>query len=187
MAVEFEVKAWVSDVDAVRARLDRMAMFVRHFEKHDRYFARADAEEDRQIRIRSDGETTICTLKNKSLRGAFERNTEVEFRTNDGDQLLDFVRALGFRESIEKHKLGGSWACGDIVVELSHVSGLGDFVECELVFSDHVTEDELRVAQARIEKVLDDLHISPTAYEPRPYTALLRAQSTTGVNAGPQA
>ncbi len=172
MAIEVELKAWVSDPDALRARLDRRYSFVREYVKEDVYFAGEESARDGRsdVRLRRDGDRSICTFKDKRIEKGVEFNEEHEFDVTDGDAFHELLRRLGCLERIRKTKIGRQYKAGDTIVELSELVGLGWFVEIERVLDD---ESESQAAELSVREVLSELDIPTTAIECRTYTEML--------------
>ena len=172
MAFEVELKAWVSEPDRLRERLDRRYSFVREYVKEDVYFARNTHGSDGRgdVRLRRDGTRSICTFKDKRIENGVEFNDEHEFDVSDGHAFRELLHRLGCRERIQKTKIGRQYAVGDTVVELSELVGLGWFVEIEHVLAD---DAESQTAERRVRAVLSELEIPVSAIESRTYTEML--------------
>jgi predicted adenylyl cyclase CyaB len=190
MATEVEMKAWVTDRETVRARLEQECSFEREFLKEDVYYlipggeaARSDdtPQHDRlRFRVRRDGEHAVCTYKDKSFRSGGEVNEEREFEVSDQAVFEQFLLRIGCEEYVRKTKRGVVYQCSEVHAELSHVSGLGDFLEVEQIVEPRSDEhegdarDRVAHAEASVRALMERLGVASGAIEPRPYTQLLR-------------
>ena len=181
MGVEVEIKAHVDDYEALTARLREFGTFQRQYVKEDYYFSRSPTPKGARFRLRRDDEAWICTAKQKKLVDGVEQNVEREFAVSDGAAFRHFAEDLGFSVVVEKRKHGSSWLVGGVVVEVSSVNDLGQFVELELVLPDDSSEDDLASARQRLHALLEQIGITRDRIETRPYTQMIYENvSSTG-------
>ena len=188
MAKEIEVKAWLDDPDAVRARLDADPGFERLGQsvRDDAYYAAAgaklatlDMDRDRMVRIRraeDDGRPgrAHLTAKVRRMRDGVEVNTELETAIEDPDAAVAILSYLGLGVLIRKTKRTTTYRLGEVTVELNHIDGLGAFLECERVLPDDATEADQRRAREAVQAVLERAGVLEDRIEPRRYIDLIR-------------
>ncbi len=200
MATEIEIKAWARDPQNVRRELDRLCTFERSYVKKDIYLhgptgkpaeswahwrpessstdlAGAPANA-RDFRLRIEGGTATCTFKDRALSGGIEINREEEFTVSDARLFLELAARLGCRVFSCKVKEGFRyWRAGEVplVAELSHIAGLGDFIEIECVVDDEEGRAGLgrEKTYAALREFLSLLGVDPKDIESTPYAKLL--------------
>jgi adenylate cyclase class 2 len=183
MAVEIELKAWVSNPEACKNVLSLLAGPPLSFEKADSYwFPRKMTDQNRDIpgirirRERSGGDEkpkTLITYKSKEVREGIEVNNEREFTVSDGAAFEAFLTCLGLEKDAEKNKRGWAWLYGDITAELCEVVPLGWFAELEILADDDRPET-VAAARKRLLALLGKIGIGEDKIESRYYTELLR-------------
>lgn len=204
MATEIEMKAWVRDPTAVREAIERLCSFERSYIKKDIYlhgptgrpeesWAHWSREKSsgppprpRDFRLRMEDGSATCTFKDRNLDRGLEVNREVEFTVSDGRLFLELAARLGCRVFSCKVKEGRRYTrAGDgdrerkLVAELSHIPGLGDFIEVEFVFdSDKPSAEDTEDTYAAIRTFLDRIGIEESDIESRPYAKLLDEQGS---------
>ena len=174
--IEIEMKAWVTEEAALRARLQDHCRFVRSFVKEDSYWHIPD-EHERRFRLRIDAGRTICTLKQKRLKSGLEINREIEFSISDATAFREFIAMLGYRAETSKHKAGEQYDCDGLTVELVRIDGLGLFLEVEQVLT-NPTEGECQVAEQAVRNFFARMQLPAEAIEPRRYVDMLAAASS---------
>ncbi|TVQ98116.1 MAG: class IV adenylate cyclase [Spirochaetaceae bacterium] len=187
--VEIELKAWVTDPDALRARLSQRCGSAVAYDKRDTYYRAPLASGAFEFRVRRTDEEAVFTRKEKHIEGGLEINREFEFTVSDADALADLVSRLGCTEFAQKRKRGQRFVVDGLTVELSDVAGLGWFVEIEALVAD---ASERPAVEARIRALVTDLEIPEALIEPVPYTTMIADPSTAcsrprGVGHGPTA
>lgn len=152
----------------------------------DRYFAhpaRDFAVTDEALRLRSVGDDVAITWKGPRLAGVMKTRREIELPlgavagSGPGgqpatlDRWTNLLEALGFRRVLEvaKQRRPGRlvWEGANVELALDAVTGLGDFLELELI----ATPDEVSAAQTRLESIARAIGCG--APEPRSYLELL--------------
>lgn len=184
---EVEVKFPVADMPALERKLVALAgRFRETVEQVDRYFAhpaRDFARTDEALRLRRVGHHVAITWKGPRLAGGTKTRREIELplgavagsglsgRPATLDRWTDLLEALGFRRVLEvaKRRCPGrlTWEGADVELALDAVTGLGDFLELELL----ATPEEVPAAQARLESLAHALGCGVP--EPRSYLEML--------------
>lgn len=172
MSIEVEIKAWVRDFKEIKSKLDSKYDYIGDYEKEDVYLKGIDSitDEEREIRLRREGGNSIVTYKDRSHQGKVEVNVEKEFLVDKPNEFLFTMEKLGFVPYIRKNKKGYKYKSGSIVIELSHVEKLGDFIEIEYIVS---RELEVDLAKEEIFKILDSLGIDRDEIEDKFYVQML--------------
>ena len=168
--VEIELKAWVTDPEALHARLSRLGGSGGAYDKKDTYYRAPHASGAFEFRIRQTGDQVVFTRKEKRIDRGLEINQEDEFAVSDAEQLADLVMRLGCTVFAQKRKRGHRFVVNGLTVELSEVAGLGWFVEIEALVADI---SERPTVEARIRALLAELEIPEQLIEPAPYTAMI--------------
>ncbi|MHC6203405.1 class IV adenylate cyclase [Breznakiellaceae bacterium SP9] len=189
MSTEIELKAWVADPDAVKARLSEIAEYVGYVHKEDQYWTDRFAN---GVRVRNEEaapangtktQSTIVTYKTKETRDGIEINDEHEFTVSNGGALEDLFLRIGLTPQFSKEKKGWTWKYNDtegaqpITAELLDVHSLGYFAELEIVLE---TADDASIQQsrARLFDLLDTIGISRDKIETKYYAELLALKSS---------
>lgn len=199
MAYEIEIKAWLTDPEALLRRLEGRTEKVKEYVKDDVYYrapvppplpgitdaaapAVARGGEPQEFRLRRQGGENTCTFKEKSIRRGVEVNRELEFTVSDPEAFHELVLRSGCSVFARKKKTGRVFSLAEADVEVSHVDGLGDFVEIEkIVEQDDAAHHD--AAEQAVRGLLEDLGIGEEAIEARPYTQML-AERGHGISAG---
>ncbi|WP_028973820.1 class IV adenylate cyclase [Spirochaeta cellobiosiphila] len=176
MHKEIERKAWVRDWNQTLELLNRNFNFVKEYHKKDQYFLMEGytRESKKKFRIRQDGNEYWVTYKFKSLLETLEVNDEIEFQISDVQSYQRMMEALGFKIFINKEKKGYRFQRDQWILELSHISDLGDFIEIECLLTDPSPE-QIKEADIQILSLFDQLKISHSDIETRYYNQMLLA------------
>jgi len=177
---EIELKAHVRDPGETERSILGFAEAQGEVLKRDVYWRRrAESGVDGTVKLRiRDGDgKTVVTYKRKELRGDIEVNDEREFEVSDRAALECLITDLGFSPYISKEKKTKSFAfVGDgeipVTIELSLVTGLGWFVEIEIL-AESPDDAETARAQKLLRATLARCGISESELEPRFYTEML--------------
>ncbi|MCX7025490.1 MAG: class IV adenylate cyclase [Spirochaetes bacterium] len=173
--IEVELKAWIDDPETVALRVASFANFVRSFEKADEYWHGSEWRLHRGqkgFRIRSDESRSIVTFKRKRTEAGIEINDEREFDVSDPAAFSEFALRIGCEPFYAKRKTGSAWDAQGVTIEITHVDGLGDFIEIErLVESDDSAL--IATAQGLIRTMLVRTGVPESSIEPRSYSELL--------------
>jgi adenylate cyclase class 2 len=200
MPLEIELKARLDDSTPVEQRLSKLGTYCRSYKKSDSYWfpTQAGAGEasipPSGLRVRresgtdADGtayESVLVTYKNKEITDGIEVNDEREFSVSAALPFEDLLTRLGLHRGISKEKQGKAWtippqAAGQsgavqppILAELSLVTGLGWFVEIEIIAEDDKAQT-VEESRKRLLTLLEKLEIPANRIEARPYTVMLR-------------
>lgn len=202
MSLEIELKAWVDDVDALRAVLEREAKFLYHYKKDDLYWFAKDKGSNRVnnlpfsgLRVRREARTfkdeklneeiILVTYKTKEKRQGIEVNTEEEFEVAGGISSFEgLIERLGLERGYTKQKRGSLYRAGKINAELSRVEKLGTFIELEILSGDDdsVCEESAHYVNSVHTELFDFLSrlgISKDKIETRYYSELLQQLAAT--------
>jgi adenylate cyclase class 2 len=186
MATEIELKAWVDDPEALKARIASLACFSASFDKEDAYWypcshCSAAPVPASGVRIRKETATDDTgsvthnigvTYKLKEVRDGIEVNDEREFSVSDGPVFEELLKRLGLQCGAIKHKHGWAWQYEGITVELVQIAKLGWFVELEIMADNDHLETVLS-ARTRLLTFLHYLDIGEDKIETRYYTEML--------------
>lgn len=130
-----------------------------------------------KVRIRDENGAITVTYKRKELQKDIEINDEREFSIDDRAAFEALIADLGFSpySSKEKKTKTFAWTAPDktaVSIELSLVTGLGWFVELEILANDP-DDDETARARAALRETLSKCGVPESAIESRYYTDML--------------
>ena len=201
MAIEIELKVHLDDYAPIKERLSLVGNYCRSYKKSDSYWLPARPANGiyangiyangipatgvrvrRESGIDADGaahESVLATYKTKEISGGIEVNHECEFTVSDAGLFEELLGRLGLQGSIRKEKEGWAWAIpsqaagqSPILAELSLVTGLGWFLEIEIMAADDCKQT-VEESRARLFALLEKLDIPAEWIETRPYTVML--------------
>lgn len=180
MSIEVEIKAWVDDFENTLNFLKKNYSFKTEYIKEDVYLDGIDSVSGtkKEVRLRRVGSESIVTFKERSHRDKVEVNIEKEFSVDDPENFLYIINQLGFREYITKNKTGYLFVENDINIELSHVKGLGDFIEIEYIVDKESLVDG---ATKEIYKILNNIKIEKTNIEDKYYVEMLKEKKVLDI------
>lgn len=184
---EVELKFRFEDSPAIERRLVGLgAHFGEPATQVDRYFAhpaRDFAQTDEALRLRSVGDEVAITWKGPRLAGGTKTRREIELplgaiapslpgmQPATLDRWTELLEALGFRRVLEvaKRRRPGrlAWEGADVELALDAVTGLGDFLELEVL----AAPEEVPAARARLESLAHAIGCGDP--EPRSYLEML--------------
>lgn len=183
MLLEIEQKFPIADPQGVRQSLaDLGTSFSAPIDQADVYFAhpsRNFKETDEALRIRRVGDENFVTYKGPKLDAATKTRREIELPLASGEQgfaqFAELLQVLGFRRVYEVHKqrLPGdlSWETRQVHVALDDVTGLGNYLELEIV----ADSAELEGAKDCLASLATRLHLSTS--ERRGYLDMLLSKT----------
>ncbi|MFO8042415.1 MAG: class IV adenylate cyclase [Alkalispirochaeta sp.] len=180
MAVEVELKAWVTNPDELRERLRQLGTPQRRYVKEDRYFGTGSTPEDARYRLRFDDNRWTCTFKKKEIHDGIEENHETEFDVSDADAFEYFLASLGLQCIITKRKEGESFRVDGVLAELSYVDHVGWFVELEVILSDETQPNAVADARAALMQLLQRLGLTADSLESRSYNRMIYEATSQG-------
>ena len=139
MAVEIEAKLKVETLNAVAEKLGSLgAEFVGGKLQRDYYFEDADgtmAKNDKCLRVRresdANGQKVVLTYKGPREDGKFKVRPEFEVNVDNDKTAVEFLNALGYRETLAFEKKRRVWNLDGCEVALDELALLGCFVEIE--------------------------------------------------------
>lgn len=179
MKYEVEQKFPVDNLQAVETRLGELGAGIADERVEvDCYYnhpARDFAQTDEALRIRRIGPLNRITYKGPKVDKVTKTRQELELPLAEGEKSaadwMKLLETLGFRTVSEVHKRRRKthvdWQGRSVEVSLDEVTGLGTFVELELV----VDEEELDAARGCIADLADELGLGQS--ERRSYLCLL--------------
>ncbi|GAA1979036.1 hypothetical protein GCM10009799_00230 [Nocardiopsis rhodophaea] len=182
MAIEAELKARVSDVDAVRKELRQRAVEEVAVYR-DTYYDWPGHEltgQGRELRVRvverDGGRRVLLTYKAPPVDEASESKPEYETQAESPEALDAILRGLGFEHlvSLVKHCANFTFTVGarECTATLVTVPELdGTFLEVETIVGD----DELQDGLATVRRVLGDLGIGDADLTTEQYTEAVMA------------
>jgi len=177
MGRNVEIKAKVSDLDAVRHRLDSLVAGGRTpdglpvdgptiLQQEDTFFRCDDGR--LKLRVFSEGSGELIFYRRADSAGPRESFYQIS-RTDDPVALLEVLRtSLGVAGAVRKWRT--LYLVGQTRVHLDDVEDLGPFLELEVVMRPEQSADEgRRIA----EKLMRDLGVSPDDLVKNAYIDLL--------------
>jgi adenylate cyclase class 2 len=201
MPLEIELKARLADCAPVEKRLSVLGTYCRSYKKSDSYWFPAQTAVGGMslplsgVRVRresgtdADGtahESVLVTWKNKEISDGIEVNDEREFMVSAASQeagasgFEELLERLGLYRGICKEKQGRAWTVPpdtagghSILAEVSLVTGLGWFLEIEII-ADDTGGAVVAESRKQLLALLRKLEIPAESIESRPYTAMLR-------------
>lgn len=183
--IEAEIKVRLSEKENLEARLSERG-FCRTDSsfQQDIYFDNAAGEMrrfDRALRIRTeqrDEGRPVCTLNCKGPRLDMETASreELELEISSAATGRDLLCALGFSPAGSVEKRRTNYVRGDVTCSLDTVTGLGCFLEAEILAKDHREYEE---ASGRLTSLLQELGIGREAVVTESYLSLLYKKQQT--------
>ncbi|MEM0501590.1 MAG: class IV adenylate cyclase [Ignisphaera sp.] len=165
MAIEYEAKVEVEDLDEIERRLRAIgAHIVDATEEEDIYIDLSPCidmvSRDIALRIRiyraatSDRGRYEVTYKGPRKTKDLKVRTEITVAIDDGHRLLEIFRELGFTKYITVYKRRKIYRYGVAKIFLDDVRDLGKFVEIEIENANSIEEFREMLA-----KILDTLNL----------------------------
>ena len=181
--LEVETKVRIKDVNSLRKKIKKIAIFKKKETRGDDYFAlrrkfRKHAYPKKAFRIRKKPDKFEVNFK-KWLTKFWDKDIVVkqEFEfvlkdKSDVDNLLALFSDLGFVQWMKKRKTSESYLYKKdkrVVIEINYVVHLGYFLEIEYLCQPH----EMTKAKKKIREVLKVLGISQKEIDNTGYTKML--------------
>jgi adenylate cyclase, class 2 len=185
MQLEIELKYPVDDLQRVRKLLEDLgATFELPIRQVDLYFrhpVRDFAQTDEALRLRQVGEENCITYKGPKIDAQTKTRREIELSLESGQKSVDSWREmldiLGFSRvrDVAKERIPGivMWEGGEVHLALDRVTGLGEFLELEIL----ADESELDSARKRLASLAKKLGLDRS--ERRGYLDLLLSNPET--------
>ena len=158
--IEVEIKIRTDHPEAVSQRLrEKGGNYMGSSYQEDTYLNaphRDYARTDEALRIRSTSAGAEITYKGPKLKGMEAKaREEMNVPIGDPDRFIRLFALLGFTATRHVEKIREEWTYRGTTISLDRVTGLGTFVEIEVV----VEENECTMALETIERVKKDLGI----------------------------
>lgn len=179
MTYEVEQKFRLADRTAVESRLQALGCQIEPaIEQVDSYFAhpaRDFGQTDEALRMRRTGSKNFVTYKGPRIDATTKTRREIDLALPAGrdyaKQFQALLEALGFRLVADVHKLRRKgwlpWQGAQIEISLDEVTGVGSFVELEVI----ADEAEVETAKQGVASLATQLGLSDA--ERRSYLELL--------------
>ena len=181
--LEIEIKARISDPEALKRALEKDFAFLGEKVKKDRYYCEEGKQEncqpetDKIARLRVNKESVCLTVKRKRVEEKVEINEEYEVNVDDFDNAESVLRALGFVPFIEKVKITQLFQDPEgPKLEFNEIKGLGFFLEIEDLLPEKSCSEDIARCKSALKARLESLGLSEQDMEARPYMTLLREQ-----------
>lgn len=181
MNKEIELKARVNEPEKTKKLLESLYGEAENILKDDIYYIYRNigTEHGQPVRLRSENNKNVVTLKQKSVANGVEINDELEFEVDNPENFLKYMQLTGAEQWLTKKKRGWKFDsdtdAGQAVIELCEVIGLGWFLEIEIVI-ESPEQDQIEKAMNTIHKILEAAEISSDKIEPRYYSEMLRSR-----------
>ncbi len=145
--IEIEIKA-KADHEAVWKILKQAgAAMEKTVNQSDSYYNAPDrdfGQTDEALRLRDQEGQVYLTYKGKKMDAGSKTRKEVEVEVADLKKMEEILLSLGFKKTLEVHKVREIYHLEGAEICLDHVEGLGDFVELEVLAIDSSEIDNRR-------------------------------------------
>ena len=178
--IEVEVKLPIEDAEALISKLIEMGFSdAGEIFESDTYFTHAHHDFwklDEALRIRrcehipSGEKTAVVTYKGAKMDQVSTTRPEYETGVEDPDTFQKILEAIDFSPVIPVKKLRHSYCKEDITVCVDKVSGLGAFMEVEILVEDAI---DRRQALGQIGSLLQELGYNMSDTTRRSYLGML--------------
>lgn len=153
---------------------------VRRFTQQDEYFNHPERDfriTDEALRIRREqhaGKAAYCSLTYKGPNTSHigQSRRELETRVKDEQKMRQILQALGFHSVAEVKKRRKEYKKEDLTVCLDELTGLGSFLEIEVVLPETETGSDSDT-ENRLREFLSELSFIRPAIEPLTYLELV--------------
>lgn len=141
--IEIELKLSLKNVESLKRRLDKIAIFLKEAFQRDTYFVPSHRNFVEQkpiyewLRIREvdkrDKKVSILSYKNFGKGKKYDTISCNEFETeiNDSEILKKIFKNLDIKELIIVNKKRRNYSYKNTIISVDSVEGLGDFIEVE--------------------------------------------------------
>ena len=187
LEVETKVRLKDSEVKALRSRIQELADFDKKGKKVDDYFAvQQKTYPKKAFRIRRMKDRFEVTFKRpfkKYYTNYIVVKREFEFTLDGKERVDDFVelfKDLGIKEWVQKVKKNETYKYRkdrSLSIEINKVKHLGYFMEIEYLCQ----QKDVRKAQKKIMKLLEELGINLDQVDNTGYTKMLWKKNKRGV------
>ena len=167
MARNIEIKARVSDLPALRRRVESMAdRGPTLIEQEDTFFHCPSGR--LKLRCFSDGEGELIFYQRPDADGPRESQYFISATPDSKSLTTVLTHAYGVRGVVCKRRM--LFWIGQTRIHLDEVEDLGTFLELEVVLEEHQsTTDGIEIAR----KLMNDLDVTESALVPQAYIDLL--------------
>lgn len=176
MAFEVELKARLSQPEAIEAKAAELGIFKGETFKEDIYFRRrgdtATPVPADRYRLRRESDRAVVTFKQLIEAGGVEVNDEIEFGVDDAHAFFQFADRFGFEPFVVKRKKSRVYRIERANVEFNEVEHLGHFIEIEILCDEKALAP---VARTEIARLYHNLGLAAADLEPRRYIELIQA------------
>ena len=104
------------------------------------------------------------------MKRGVEANQEVEFKLTSGSKMMKFLKKMGIELPLKKIKKGEIYQKGDSQIELNQVSGLGYFLEIEVIAK---KKSEVPQAKQKLIATFKEFGFTDKDFEKKYYLELL--------------
>lgn len=173
--VETKVKIPDSDIKGIRARIRKVARFMRKSHKEDIYytFKSVRGYPEERFRIRKANNKYKLNFKRRGKHPESDRiavKEEFEFPVSNLKMFSTFLQEFDFKPFVHKIKDSEVYKYDGVHIEINKVKHLGWFLELEVLSK---SEKGVSVAKQKIEKVLKLLEIKAKQIDNTGYTKML--------------
>lgn len=178
--IEVEAKIRISDPSAFRAKIKKIAKFVRKEKKIDDYYTLESLGRypTKSLRIRKQGEDYEINFKQKiSYVHGVHAKKEHEFFVSDLQSFLRLIKDFGFKHWLRKEKMTELYRIKkNFHIEVNHVKHLGWFLEVEYLS----TEKYIEKARKDVVETIKAFSIAEKDIIKEGYTKMLWEKKTSG-------
>lgn len=180
---EIEIKARVSQREALIQKLNSFASFQGKCVREDTYYAMRNPDgtfSRKKLRIRKErtdsSSRILLTYKNKNFHTengkSIEVNDEKECEISSPEALESFLSDYGFETALTKRKEVMDWTYDEATLELCTVDRLGDFLEVEIL-SESDSEEIRKEKHGKLVSIITMCGLSEKDLEEKTYSQLL--------------
>jgi predicted adenylyl cyclase CyaB len=177
--IEVEAKVIVRNLNAIRAKIRKIARFVGKEKKIDDYYSKSNLNKipKTSLRVRNrNGYYEINSKKALSYIGGIYAKRENELKVKDVKGLISELEDNGFRRWIRKEKTSEIYKIkNNFHIELNRVKHLGYFLEIE-----YLTNGSIEIARKEIRNVIKILGINEKEITKKGYTKMLVEKGING-------
>lgn len=174
MTFEVELKARLSNPEAVEAEAARLGSLQKEVFKEDVYFrpkGDRSAVPASRFRLRREAGQAVVNFKQKVVQDGAEVNHETEFGVDNAHAFFAFANRFGFEPFVVKRKTSRVYRVERASLEINEVEHLGHFIEIEILCE---KESEIPFARTEIARLFTQLGLPAEALEPRFYIDMIQ-------------
>ncbi len=186
---EIELKAHIENIEKTKTTINTFARFLGTKDKTDVYWQLNGLNPTKPVRVRIRQELStntskeitkslMVTYKRKELRNtkesiAYEVNEENEFSISNREAFESILIDSGFNIALQKEKKVLQWEYNGVLLELCTITGLGDFLELEIV-AENRKDSTIKKAIDSLQSVLQQCGVPIEKIEKRYYSELMQ-------------